>query len=617
MADNLLRQSQTVTSFGPGSMLDLPDHSVLVGGLNLWSTDTSAAGWQAVDEPRLAAMLEKKLEVTGLELRTPPAHEARRGRQGAGPFVGAVIFPLWFVCGQAGDGGQDAKRRRMVRWNDLEAPQRKTFRDGRAAMDVTPIRFVAACDRGHIQDIDWRWVVHRGDTSCVGRPLYLEEKGTSGDTSDLAVVCDCGKRFALSEAYLSGNGGASVLGLCGGHRPWLGDGNREPCTEGLKLLTRTASNAYFSQSMTVISIPPEQDRLSQMVQKHHGTLMKAPSAAIVGIYRDGNPGMAADLAGYSDEEVFRAVKSAGAERNALADAAPKEAEFAVLTSGRKVIGEDAPSSTLYAETLDRAEWDSTGRWRTLSRVVAVHRLREVIAQYGFTRFEAPARAADGSVEEHNLDVEVAPIATEHVRWLPAIEQFGEGILLQFDTGAITDWLGEDATRARALRLEEGHDLWVHGRYDGGAGPSFRGIGYYLAHSLSHALMAEIALECGYPQSSLKERIYSGESGLGLMIYTAAGDAEGTLGGLVALAPRISELLERALQASRLCSNDPLCSDHDPAQEHDDRHLQGAACHGCLLAPETSCENRNDHLDRALLVECLTDKGAPYFEVEEA
>ena len=165
---------------------------------------------------------------------------------------------------------------------------------------------------------------------------------------------------------------------------------------------------------------------------------------------------------------------------------------------------------------------------------------------------------------------------------------------------------------RARRLEEGHTQWARERFAGRKAPAFPGVAYYLAHSLSHALMSEIAMECGYPQSALKERIYASDTHLGLLIYTAAGDAEGTLGGLVARAPRVGDFVVRALERMRLCSNDPTCSDHDPALSEDDRHLHGAACHGCLLTAETSCESRNDFLDRALLVEDLCDTGAAFF-----
>ena len=87
---------------------------------------------------------------------------------------------------------------------------------------------------------------------------------------------------------------------------------------------------------------------------------------------------------------------------------------------------------------------------------------------------------------------------------------------------------------------------------------------------------------------------------GVLLYTAAPDSEGTLGGLVRLG-RPGELerhISRALEDMRLCSSDPLCADHEPEA---DGSLHGAACHACLFAPETSCERGNKYLDRSLLV----------------
>jgi hypothetical protein len=132
-------------------------------------------------------------------------------------------------------------------------------------------------------------------------------------------------------------------------------------------------------------------------------------------------------------------------------------------------------------------------------------------------------------------------------------------------------------------------------------------------------MSEIALDCGYPASSLKERVYalSGADGApercGILIYTATAGAQGTLGGLVGTAPRFAQILEGALERSRICSNDPICADHQPDNRSGDRATHGAACHGCLLIAETSCEMRNLFLDRNLLVPTMATDGAPFFQ----
>jgi len=78
-----------------------------------------------------------------------------------------------------------------------------------------------------------------------------------------------------------------------------------------------------------------------------------------------------------------------------------------------------------------------------------------------------------------------------------------------------------------------------------------------------------------------------------------------------MAERAAEILTRATTRLKLCSNDPICADHSHARE--EYPLQGAACHGCLLIPETSCEARNARLDRALLVRTLSNDGVPLLE----
>jgi len=91
------------------------------------------------------------------------------------------------------------------------------------------------------------------------------------------------------------------------------------------------------------------------------------------------------------------------------------------------------------------------------------------------------------------------------------------------------------------------------------------------------------------------------------------DAEGTLGGLVEAGRRIATHLRAALQMAELCSNDPVCAHHRPDDRNEARFLHGAACHGCLLISETSCEQRNDYLDRALVVPTVENLGAELFE----
>src|SRR5271157_404196 len=142
--------------------------------------------------------------------------------------------------------------------------------------------------------------------------------------------------------------------------------------------------------------------------------------------------------------------------------------------------------------------------------------------------------------------------------------------------------------------------------------SFIGLPFVLLHSLSHLLITAVSLECGCPASSIRERIYAGSYGYGVLLYTGTPDAEGTMGGLVEAGRHIARHIKNAIDLGRLCSNDPVCAQHAPENQHECRFLHGAACHGCLLIAETSCEQHNDFLDRALVISTVDGNGAEFF-----
>jgi hypothetical protein len=620
MTKNAQRPSQLISTFGPGAMIDLPTRSVVVGGLEQWDMGGNAA-FTSIAEPRLTTRLEHLLkelhrldDAAHLTLRTPPASTG--GRDGIPRGVAALIFPTWFVCEQVeavAAGSKAVRRRRLVRWRDLDTRGRRrfVFDDGRKS-DVTPIRFVCACDNGHLQDIDWRWTVH-GAVACQ-EPMYIEEKGTSADPADTSIVCGCGGRLSLQDTFQPGR-----LGKCRGERPWLLDRDRDGCGNNLKLLTRTATNTYFPQVYTVISLPTEEDELTRLVDELSGDLASVQSVGDVAQAKRFNPKVAATLGPYADAEIFERLLRI--RQGAMVDASrsPKLSEFDVFASGRAEIGHNHPSAKLYAQTLPRAGWagpDARIDLAGIRNLVAVHRLREVSCLYGFTRFEAAPTSADGDIEDIHLAVRGAPLSRD-ADWLPAIEQFGEGIFIHFDEEAIGRWL-QGAAIQRHAKLLAGYGHWQK-RFNGKA-PPYPGTPYVLLHSLSHALMAEIALDCGYPASSLKERVYALSSAraggeidrCGILIYTASAGAQGTLGGLVATAPRFARILRGALERLRICSNDPVCADHEPDARSGDRATHGAACHGCLLIAETSCEMKNLFLDRSLLVGTMGDDRSCFF-----
>jgi hypothetical protein len=622
MTKNAQRLSQLISTFGPGAMIDLPTRSVVVGGLEQW--DMRGDAFTTIPEPRLTMRLEQLLKDQArldqgarLSLRTPPVAADRNSGIPRG--VTAPVFPTWFVCEQVEtvtSGPRTVRRRRLVRWQDLDTkgPRRFIFDDGRKS-DVTPIRFVCACEKGHLQDIEWRWVVH-GAVQCQ-EPMWVEEKGTSADPADTSIVCDCGRSLSLQDAFQPGR-----PGKCRGDRPWLLDRDPNGCGDNLKLLTRTATNTYFPQVYTVISLPSEEDELTRLVRDLSGELGVVQSVADVATAKRFNPKVSATLGSYADEEIFDRLQRIRDGARVDGNRSPKLSEFDAFACGRPEIGQNHPSAKLYAQTLPRDAWADPEAGVDLSvirNLVAVHRLREVSCLYGFTRFEAVPTGADGEIEDVQLAVRGAPISRD-ADWLPAIEQFGEGIFIHFDEEAIAQWLQKKATKQRNEKLLTGYGHWQK-RFTGNA-PQYPGTPYVLLHSISHALTAEIALECGYPASSLKERVYalSGPRGggdfdrCGVLIYTASAGAQGTLGGLVATAPRFADILRSALERLRICSNDPVCADHEPDDRSGDRATHGAACHGCLLIAETSCEIRNLFLDRGLLLQTMAEENAAFFKI---
>lgn len=575
-----IRQSQLITTFGPGSMMDLPNHSVLIAGLDTWSP-----GGEIISEPRLSQKLAKVLDVTSVVLKTPPPAEDDPTAPLRG--ITAFQFPEWFVTQDLEKReGSSTRSRLLVHLKSLT--KGKYIDRDKKRRPVVPVRFVRACRLGHIADIDWYTFVHNGPSDCAkqGRLLFYDERGTSGDLTEVFIRCECGKaeRSMAQAAVLA----KQALGSCDGARPWLGPFTKEKCGEPNRLLIRSASNAYFPQTMSVISLPERDETVRRAVDGAWSYLELVEDIEQLR-YERKKAAVKAALEGLSDEEVFadlQARKGGGAKT----EKSVKVAELETLVAAKDELGEDRPEGIFFARALPRKAWDRP--WMSpIERVVLVHRLREVVAEVGFTRFESAAPDTEGELD---IGVRRASLARE-ISWLPAYENKGEGIFIQFKHSAIEKWLLSDAVQKRGIALMQGFQIWK--TEHPGSKREFPNPPYLLLHSFSHLLITAVALSCGYPASSIRERIYAIPNvGYGVLLYTGTSDAEGTLGGLVQVGRRIHETIRAALELGALCSNDPVCAQHDPAGP-ERRFLHGAACHGCLLISETSCEQQNDFLDR--------------------
>jgi hypothetical protein len=573
-------------------MVDLPETSVIVAGLDDWHYDINQI--PVVQEPRLVEKLRQIVNIPSLTLRAPPPASDRDF--GFRPDITAWRFPEWFIVQETRITKNGHRRRRLVHLNTLDKGKYRDV-DGKK-YSVVPVRFVRACKKGHIGDIGWKIFVHDSLGNCV-RDLWMEERGTTGDLDGIWIVCDCGAQRPMSAAAV-----IKALGPCDSLRPWLGPNSKDEfCGEPNRLLIRSASNAYFPQLISVISIPDLQSAVDEVVKSAWDAgLSIVDSLEKLAMVRQ-IPNLAVILQGLDDATVLASIARVR-QGNSGADRPVKEVEFEALSAAQDELGSDTPDGDFFARALPKAQWNAP--WMAaIERIVLVHRLREVVAQVGFTRFEAAGPDIQGDL---SLDVKRAPLALDS-SWLPAVENRGEGIFLQIRAEAVATWLQRPAVQQRGVQLAEGFQRWKAEHE--GSSREFPGLPYYMLHSLAHLLLTAISLECGYPASSLRERIFAAPDCYGILIYTGSSDAEGTLGGLVVAAREIRRHMRRALESGALCSNDPVCANHAPAR-HDHQHLHGSACHGCLLTAETSCEQRNEFLDRALVVPTVEALGAEFF-----
>ena len=615
--DGEIRQSQIITTFGAGSMVDLPNKSVIIGGLNHWT----AKDCKLVVEERLARYISQKvLKVASIQLKTPPIDEEEIGNRRVG--ITAFTFPHWFLAQvdqSIERSGKQYRTRPLIPWGQLV--KGKYLNEDRKSIAVVPVRFVQACPNGHISDINWHGFV-RHELNCTNKTgrLWFDEGTASNDFSEIFVRCDrCKARRQLKDATIPN---ARNLGKCEGHRPWLGLGDigKEECVdpfgkpESNRLLVRSASNAYFAQVVSAISIPDSDDDLRKAVDEVYEDYLKnIDDLDELKFIRKKMERVSNALVDLQNETIWQEIQRRKSNQP-VADKSLKQVEIeTLLAQPEGDIDDDLPDKDFYArarklDKLDPIYQEIFGD--RIDRIILVHRLREVVAQVGFTRFEPTLITTDGEFDESvELAVKLAPLGLE-TDWVPAYENRGEGVFISFKPQAIATWLQKPAVKKRGQELLLGYDKWK--KHKGIKSDWLPSLPYIMLHSLSHLLITAISLECGYSASAIRERIYASEAGYGILLHTGSSGSEGTLGGLIEVGKQIERYLKTALEMGHLCSNDPVCSQHKPADSQEDRYLHGAACHGCLLIAETSCERRNELLDRALVVRTVDAIGAEFF-----
>ena len=323
-AQGQIRRSQMITTYGPGALIDLPRHSAIVGGLDSWPNTSNL---EEILEPRLASKLQLMTGVTSPRLFLPPpdANDPREPSKG----ITVWRFPEWFVVQETAGSQERDRSRRLAHRKALDEKGRY---DGRP---VVATRFVRACPRGHVDDLNWQGFVHGPQDNCH-RQLWLDERGMTGDLSDLAVRCECKQSRDLYEASVIET---NPLGTCRGARPWLGRHANEDCKLPSRLLVRTASNAYFSQVVSVLSLPQRGTAVGGAVRELWDDLQIVDGAADLTFLKK-KPKVAETLAPFTNDEILAAIQQA--KTGHTEEKPVKHVELEALLAAPEGFGDDVP-----------------------------------------------------------------------------------------------------------------------------------------------------------------------------------------------------------------------------------------------------------------------------------
>jgi hypothetical protein len=589
------RPSQLMTTAGVGAVVDLPGMSVIVRGLDAWG-----AGGLPISEPRLLAQVQQALPGSAVtSLRAAPNDPQTADDPYTHVGVPVTTFPRWLRCPACYqllpiDGVDQmelhhryGRRPDLAKWVHRHCPRQNVAPAKRRA--CIPARFVVACNRGHLDEFPYVDFVHQAaQRPCPGPQLEMRDAGSVlGPRVTVSCTAGCGATRNISSA--AGRAGAANLPRCRGRHPHLQ--TYGPCDQPLKLMVLGASNLWFGVSVSALHLPQD-DPVVGTIAEHWDVLSAQPSAEVLAAVVAGMPALHA-LRELSTDELTTAIQ---AERDRRAQATDNRPLPGLLDAEWELFSH--PTTTRHDDDFLAVPTPTPERYTGLLRqVVQVERLREVQAMVGFTRIDAPAQ---GDLQPTFR----APLSAGRVGWVPAVERRGEGIFLELRESEVATWSAQVVDHPHVDALRSSYARWRSNR-DLSPDPGFTIPRYLLIHTLSHLLLRQVALECGYSSASIRERLYVGTRDhptAGVLLSTAASDSEGTLGGLVALADArfLGRLLDQALEDAQTCSSDPLCRERVPESASDQLHA--AACHACLFASETSCEAGNRWLHRGVLVD---------------
>ena len=437
--------------------------------------------------------------------------------------------------------------------------------------------------------------------------LKFISKGSGASLASLEVACmkrgceakaDFGE---LQKPYF-----AKLIGQkCRGKQPWQSQEQRVECNETLKFLLRSETAVHFSNTQSALDLGfsdelPLYQELDELVkEKAELALNLADDNTICALLE---PQIQERFGSRFDRveimDSIQRIKNPYIDE--LNEDDPELQEWKVLTK-----------PTLSDNNILQVRgsgWDNVVNRKPVhdlfDDILLIDKLREVRAFVSFSRVDPHNDGEGNSVLSNGK----ASSSQDRPDWLPAIEVFGEGIFFKLSNAALNTWenTNRNAFKCRQKKIKQklsDQESWVSSRYGSLVEVLPR---FMLVHTLSHALMRQLAFSCGYNLASIREKLFIFEDKAGILLYTAQGDSEGSLGGLVRQGEidLSGKLITQAVERLVWCSNDPICSE---MPENGLEGLNKSACHACAIVPETSCTHLNTLLDRNLVITAGRDE----------
>ena len=601
-----MRRSALIGPWGVGAIVPFPnDESLMIAGLDAWRYNDPKPF--VIKDDRLT----KRLGVS--ELRWPPDfRENNADPQNCNLKIPAIRFPTWYYCPFCGQMKQTTYYETQPMCGAIQWPEgRKCSAEGKYRKKMIAERFIVICPEGHIDDFpvaDW---VHHDSGRTYDPNTCQIRRSTGGASANLTGVfyqCTCGAKRSMAGATRKGT--LEKMGYrCKATKPWLSISGEEVCTaktEDVKVVLRGATNVWFADTRSSISIPVDdistRRKIIGILNEWFDTLNASRTN---GQFDRNYINMFAVKNGVNADELYQAFVDRANNMMSNEDVNENTSEDEYRLQEYKVLCKTSGSDAMDFHSINYpiAEYNPIIH-KYFKSISLVPKLRETRAFVGFSRLEPNEKTVSERKKELRLG--------SKEDWLPAVEVYGEGIFFQFDGKKLEKWAQQESIKKRIDTLNASYHRSNFGKKTlGDLRPEF-----VLIHTFAHLVINQLSFDCGYGSSSIRERIYCEKTtnslGMyGLLIYTASGDSEGSLGGLVRQGEmgRLEDTIINAIENATWCTSDPICIQ---SSGQGPESLNLAACHNCALLPETSCENGNRLLDRGAVVGTLQDTDIGFF-----